>query len=484
MSESESSDDGLDELFDGARISEKGLTKLATNEVTDKKTLLLLTPAEINLLKLAVADRARLNNLIASLQPKAPVPDPKAVPVIEPSKASSTSGTSEGSTLNTEQSVSSAQPTLAAQTSTSGQQFGIAEVAAFLAGRPVPPELNAALNALPPVASHSIGHASHIVQAVCPTRPDIPGLFAPSSETNLQAVKYDRHPPYLPPSVPSAVQHGFPGQFPSYMPPMLGGQTSAPTRMSTTQSLSRDHQLQQHYAGYQNSVLRDYSNINSIPQMSAGEGQLFLPVNFISHIRGSGSRAEDEELMKTESGASIYLSTANSSRKVVPEKLNQGLFFGANARILARLIPNLTPEIAIYLDYLRQLGDLFVNYTSQSVYCLDHEHRFEVVEIGKAWNEINPMLALNVLKKKDPHHVATSSSSTVSKSSAVAKSPKTDKSDSKSYGTLPICWQWNQPEGCKYPTCRYHHKCNVEGCGGPHPAWKHHFQSDSSAKSS
>ena len=296
-------------------------------------------------------------------------------------------------------------------------------------------------------------------------------------------MRYDRQLPYLPPAVPSAYLQGYSQQFPSFMPPLLGSQSSVPTRMSTTQSLSRDHQLQQHYAGYQNSVLRDYSNINSIPRLNAGEGQLFLPVNFISHIRGSGSRTEDEELMKTESGASLYLSTSNTSRKVVPEKLNQGLFFGANARILARLIPSLTPEIAIYLDYLRQIGDLFVNYTSQSVYCLDHEHRFEVVELGKAWNEINPMLALNVLKKKDLNHVSSASAvSSGSKPAVGHKSAKSDKSDTKSYGVLPICWQWNQPEGCKYPVCRYHHKCNVEGCGGPHPAWKHHFQADSKAK--
>jgi hypothetical protein len=69
----------------------------------------------------------------------------------------------------------------------------------------------------------------------------------------------------------------------------------------------------------------------------------------------------DEELMKTDSGASIYLSHPQS--KVQPEKLTQGLFLGANARILARMIPNLTPGVAIYLDYLRMLGDLLVNYT-------------------------------------------------------------------------------------------------------------------------
>jgi hypothetical protein len=499
MSDSESSEDGLDELFDAARISEKGLVKLSTNEVTDKKTLLLLSPSEISVLKLAVADKARLNNLIASLRPKEPVPDPKAIPVPDPKASPNSSNPPEDSSSIAERSVLANQSPQASQAplgqsvqapqvpSASGQLFGVAEVAAFLAGRQIPSELNAALNALPALLKNSNHQSLNAIgQVVCPTQPDIPGLFAPSSDTSLQTVRYDRHPPYVPPSVPAAVTQGYAGHLPSYSPPLLSGQPSIPTRMSTAQSVYRDQQLQQHYAGYQNSVLRDYSNINGISRMNAGEGQLFLPVNFVSHIRGSGSRSEDEELVKTESGASLYLSTSNQSRKVLPEKLNQGLFFGANARILARLIPNLSPEIAIYLDYLRQLGDLFVNYTSQSVYCLDHEHRFEVVELGKAWNEINPMLVLNILKKKDKdsHHVSTSSSSAVSKSLSGNKSPKSDKSDSKSYGMLPICWQWNPPEGCKYPTCRYHHKCNVEGCGGSHPAWKHHFQSDTTAKSS
>ena len=480
-----SSDDGLEELFDSARISEKGLAKLSTNEVTDRRSLLLLSTSDVNALKLAVADKARLTNLINSLKPK---PTPPSVPE---SKASVKTPDSQGpvapsDTVTSKENLGVATP-LCQLSSGPGQQFGIAEVAAFLAGRQVPPELNAALNALPALSSRADGQPLNVLgqQVACPTQPDIPGLFAASNaDSSHQTVRYDRHPPYLPPAVSPAYQQGYSGQFPSYMPPMLGNQSTIPTRMSTTQSLSRDQQLQQHYSGYQNSVLRDYSNINNIARLNAGEGQLFLPVNFVSHIRGSGSRTEDEELMKTESGASLYLSTSNTSRKVLPEKLNQGLFFGANARILARLIPSLTPEIAIYLDYLRQIGDLFVNYTSQSVYCLDHEHRFEVVELGKAWNEINPMLALNVLKKKDLSHVASSSStSSVSKSGAGTKPAKSDKSDSKSYGVLPICWQWNQPEGCKYPTCRYHHKCNVEGCGGPHPAWKYHFQSDTKAKS-
>jgi hypothetical protein len=337
-----SSDDELEELFDSARISEKGLVKLSANEVTDKRTLLLLSTSDINALKLAVADKARLINLVNSLKPKIPVPEPKASPTPEP-KASPTpdskgpnspdsSGTSSTVGEQPVPIVQASQSLLGQSVQGSSQVFGIAEVAAFLAGRQVPPELNAALNALPALSTRSDGQPLNVVgqQVACPTQPDLPGLFASSNgDLSQQAVRYDRHPPYLPPSVPNAMLQGYPGQFPLFMPPMLGAQSAVPTRMSTTQTLSRDQQLQHHYAGYQNSVLKDYSNINSISHLNAGEGQLFLPVNFISHIRGSG-RTEDEELMKTESGASLYLSTSNTPRKIVPEKLNQGLFFGAN----------------------------------------------------------------------------------------------------------------------------------------------------------
>ena len=167
MSEGSNSDDSNDEgvegLFDAARISEKGLAKLATHEVTDKRTQLLLTSEEIGGLKLAIADKARLKNLISSLTPK-PAGD-------SPTKASQspTDSGNMGNVAPVNQVPSQAQASGSVQVSSStdqlssklpsasGQQFGIAEVAAFLAGRQVPPELNVALNALTPVPSCSEG---------------------------------------------------------------------------------------------------------------------------------------------------------------------------------------------------------------------------------------------------------------------------------------------------------------------------------------
>ena len=177
-------------------------------------------------------------------------------------------------------------------------------------------------------------------------------------------------------------------------------------------------------------------------------------------------------MLQTTSGAKLYLSIANN--KIQPEKLTFGLFFRANARILARLIPHLTPEIAAFLDYLRKLGDIMVNYTASSVFLLDHEHRFEVLELGTAWNCVDPILSMNILKKREvvPATLANSNST-------VSRVPQGQGQNSQSSvrKTTVICWQYNQPDGCIYaPNCRFLHICNIVGCGFEHPAYKHIFR--------
>jgi hypothetical protein len=507
--EPENQDESVQDLFATAKISKKGLVKLAAQDIIDKGSLLLLSDSDISHLKLVVGDRARLVAVIKFLKDdQDPVDESSKVDdVNKPSTSKPSAAEIAATPLSGNPAQPLVQPPLVQGQSgiqkpplvspaaasvpvihpivQSNIQFGLADVAGFLSGRQFPPELNAALNALqlqqPPTA---------VSPLTGPTRPDLPGLFATADNSIVEYTsRYNRPQPVLPPTVPSMYGDVYgqqQAQLPSYMPALLGTQ-NIPSRMSTTQTLARDSMLQSQFAGYHNSVLRDYGNINNLPRMPAGEGLLYLPVNFLSHIRGSGTRgSEDEELLKTESGSKLYF--AHSPKKIGPEKLTQGLFFGANARILARIIPNLTQEVAVYLDYLRQIGDLLINYTSQSVYCLDHDHRFQVIELARPWNQIDPTLCLNTLKKKD--HASSNSSSgsstvtNASKSVASNSSTKSEgKTDSKSYGSLPICWQWNQPEGCKFQNCRYHHKCSVDDCGGPHPAWKHHFRSESVTKS-
>jgi hypothetical protein len=486
--ESENEDEGVLELFKSAKISATGLQKLAKQEIRDKGTLLLLSPLDITHLKLAVADKARLVAIIKFLKgdqdPKLPGPlSSDALPNVKPGPVKEVlpSDVQTPPVQNISQPSSSFQASsiaVAEPIVSSNKQFSFADVAGFLSGRQLPSELNATL-----LSNQGQGSQYPLSALTGPTRPDLPGLFA-TSDAALVDPRYHRAQPYLPPTIPSAYSDYYnqqPNSLPAYVPALLGSQ-SVPSRMTTTQSLGRDPLLHSQFAGYQNSVLRDYSSLNNLSRLPAGEGLLYLPVNFLSHVRGSGSRTEDEELLQTESGAKLYF--GSGSRKIGPEKLNQGLFFRANARILARLIPNLSQEVAIYLDYLRQIGDLLINYTSQSVYCLDHDHRFQVVELSRAWNQIDPTLALNTLKKKDNVSQTSTSSSSGSKSTGSGAIAKSDsKTEAKSYGVLPICWQWNQPDGCKFQNCRYHHKCSVDNCGGPHPAWKHQFRTTAESTS-
>jgi hypothetical protein len=85
---------------------------------------------------------------------------------------------------------------------------------------------------------------------------------------------------------------------------------------------------------YGRTALRDLLGINECQTVKSGEG-LLLPINFCSHSKGF-SRNDEEEILQTPTGAKLFLS---QGAKKSPDKLNQGLFFGANARILGRLIP-------------------------------------------------------------------------------------------------------------------------------------------------
>jgi hypothetical protein len=264
-----------------------------------------------------------------------------------------------------------------------------------------------------------------------------------------------------------------PTTIPVYSPPSA---PYIPGRMATTQTLAQDPRLNYLCGGYQQSALRDYMSVNDCGQSvnRPGENALYLPINFISHLRGH--RSDDEELFQTPGSSKLILS--NSPKKVEPEKLTQGLFFGANARILARMIPNPSSEIFYYLDYLRKIGDLLINYTSSSVYLLDHEHRFEVLEIGKNWNEIDATLSLNILKKKEQNVGLSASKVGLS----TPGSPSANKSEKKS---MVICWQFNQPNGCQYGSnCKFRHICNIEACGASHPAFKHVFRGQNTSTGS
>jgi hypothetical protein len=462
-------------------LSEPGIKKLVSQEVVDKKALLLLTDADITACKLGVGDRAKLAEAVDRLRPRGkPQPvkthaDEQGGAVGGKDDAASVKTNVDGSPIQTPVDVNGAPDVNGALLP--GQvgvktQFSIDEVAAFLAGQAIPAELQASMNVIRGTQALVPGTSTDPTTFQRPNlnlhgpqfQTAISGLQTPQRAPNLAT--YCRPAPFLQPRYPAAT--GFqPSTVPIYSP---SATPYMPGRFNTQTSGNQDHQLQQWSEGYQRTALRDLLTINECGQYIAnpGEAPLYLPINFVSHLRGN--RVDDEEILQTSSGSKLYLS--QGSKKISPDKLTQGLFFGANARIVSRMIPNLTPELAGYLDYLRKIGDLLVNYTSASVYLLDHEHRFEVVELGKNWNCIDPTLSLNILKKKELSNVASGTSKTSNSSSSAVKSDF--KSDKRS---MVICWQYNQPDGCQFhPNCRFRHICNIVACGQDHPAYKHVFR--------
>jgi hypothetical protein len=473
-----------------SHISVAGLKKLQSHEVKDLESLLLMTDRDISSIKLAAADRAKFDKSVSLLRgaeklppPPPPEGDPHELSRRHSEQSLPASSSSQGQSQSGDgPPIPPIPPIPVIQAS----QFSLNEVAAFLAGKPLPENLRQTvvnLSGVDPVQQPNIQLPPPSLPNVQYPPPSITGYTGASTGAN--AIQH--------PSLTSSLQQAFaglslqdctqyqtsptrstpqlPGQYPQQQPVTVvpcspssycvNHAAYLPSGTSAVNPISRDPSLQSLTEQYQRTSQRDNLNINSC---NPRQGEpLYLPVNFCSHLRGN--RCDDEEILRTESGAKLYLS--HNSKKLQPEKLTQGLFFAANARILARLVPNLTPELACYLDYLRQIGDLLVNYTSVSVYQLDHEHRFEVAELGCPWNTIDSTLALNWLKKKDAIQSSTSAR-------GVAPSSKSNSAQKQS---LPACcWQYNQPSGCQFPNCKFPHLCNVPGCRKDHPSYKHVFR--------
>jgi hypothetical protein len=469
--------------------TDAGQKKIISNDIKDEGILTKLASTDIAAIKLSVGDNRRFLDGVAAIKAsqggEQPIPTP--------------ANPSDG-TLNSQET-----PVTAGQKSS----FTVEEVARFLAGNTVPTNVQASmvtgqslqLNQPPTANLPTLGAVNQVGYSARLPYPPV---------DNYSNLSFPRCPPFDNYRAPVAYQgqgqgqvqvqgqgqgqglHYYPWQSANgdgyqgnaqqqpypYMQPNYNIHGTVPLyspyrhpfvpgRLANTNSLSRDQHLQTLSAGYQSHGMHALLGVNEYNPRT-GEA-LFLPCNFVSHVRGT-LRVEEEELLQTTNG------TKSQSKKILPEKLSYGLFFGANARILARLIPNLTPELHAYLDYLRKLGDLMVNYTASSVFLLDHEHRFKIIEqVDAKWNLIDPTLSLNILKKRDAVS-GLSSSSTVSR---VATNNSTGRQSVTRPSTV-ICWQYNQQDGCVFhPNCRFVHICNIVGCGLEHPAYKHVFRPSS-----
>ena len=67
--------------------------------------------------------------------------------------------------------------------------------------------------------------------------------------------------------------------------------------LATAQSVGRDPHLQQLADGYQRQSMRDLLSLNEYnPALSMPGEPLYLPINFVSHLRGH--RSDNEEILK------------------------------------------------------------------------------------------------------------------------------------------------------------------------------------------
>lgn len=462
----------FEKWLDDIKISTSGRTKLYKCEITDLESLLLISEDDIVCVKLAPGDRAKFTRAVKDLSNNYTVSDGSAqqsVTVCEnpsPIAKQDTNVVTVNSNTSTQDSnvvsvdpnasnnpigltsvstgVPQSVPTQSNPITSTGQLFSVSEVAAFLAGNQIPANVGVAIAGLR--QNVQVTQAYNPIQSIYNSGV----LQSPAQQTNYS--------PYLNP----LSRH-------------IGNQSQ---QFANTYQYSQIHQSSD---SSQRAALNDIFGVSETQSRRSGEG-LLLPVNFTSHIRGS--RSDEEEIAQTPSGTKLFIT--NNSKKLKPENLNQGLFLGANARILARIIPNLTPEVTLYLDYLRKIGDLLVNYTSSSVYALDHEHRFEVAELGRPWNCIDPNLSLNWLKKKDGNQTNPSAGSkpmgnrnrgTAGKSSGQQQSGSEKKPN--------FCIHYNSTNGCTYDqNCRFQHRCSVENCGGYHPAFRHDFRAKSAQATS
>jgi hypothetical protein len=202
-------------------------------------------------------------------------------------------------------------------------------------------------------------------------------------------------------------------------------------------------------------LMCDLLNLDDLPVNDRGE-KVLLPINFLSSIRGTQDK---DEVLHSGKGINLVLQVSN--KRVTPDKLSAGQWIGANSRILDKLITSgrlSASQLADYLDYSRKIGDLLQQYTTSSVFMLDHVHRLEVHDKpSKQWSDIDATLQSAHLKKKDEFNNSQAANRFSSGSARDSRDNRGRGYQNRHVGSP--CFAYNSPEGCRYTKdkCRYDH---------------------------
>lgn len=120
-------------------------------------------------------------------------------------------------------------------------------------------------------------------------------------------------------------------------------------------------------------------------------------------------------------------------------------------------------DIQDYLSYTVKISELIETYTLMSVLSYDDQYRRLQHEYNFRWGSDSQHLHTRFLKRRE---VVSANNST---RPPVARFSTTTSSNSAS----PICKQYNTPNGCTWPNCKFSHICIVPGCGKPHSQPNH-----------
>jgi hypothetical protein len=202
------SDEGDDE-FDfrlwcvETSLSEAGIKKLVSQEVTNKKALLLLGEVDIVACKLGV--KLKLGEGLRELRPKKDV-------TTESSKPSGTAANEGDNTDNVQDNGAVILPEASSSSQLPKTQFSLDEVASFLAGNPIPQELQASMNTARGAQLPGVPNPTSEIDSVRQFQTPNLGLHGPQFQSAISCYNpsqrqpnlgvYNRPVPFLPPRYP------------------------------------------------------------------------------------------------------------------------------------------------------------------------------------------------------------------------------------------------------------------------------------------
>ena len=200
------------------------------------------------------------------------------------------------------------------------------------------------------------------------------------------------------------------------------------------------------------SFLKDILRLKSANSESKGEKPLYIKDFVFGPLKQiiDSSSDDDEELFSSKTKKVVL----KQRPKIDEFNLKPEEWAGANFRIL-RLIcqrEGITCQTLLdYIDYSINVADYLQTFAHPQVLRFDKNHRKQVAQYSKRWNDVDPhldRLFLHVLPTKRQVR------------------PQQKTKPQRFYDNFgnEICTKFNTTSGCTFPQCKYRHVCYIKGC--------------------